>query len=72
MISFLKGFFLLVKYHLFKSLACLDYEPEEIYFHGDGICDDFLNKDICAFDGGDCCDPDAELYHCTLCECFQY
>lgn len=36
---------------------------------GDGYCDDFLNNDLCDFDGGDCCGPNPNLGLCSDCQC---
>ena len=39
------------------------------YYIGDGYCVDWLNKAECNFDGGDCCDPNANTDYCSLCQC---
>ena len=36
---------------------------------GDGFCDDECNYGDCAYDGGDCCKPDADKTYCTECQC---
>ena len=38
---------------------------------GDGICDDDVNVKECQFDGGDCCNPDADIFFCDDCICIQ-
>ncbi len=49
--------------------ACIEsYE----YFHiGNGYCQDELNNEDCAFDGGDCCMVGAYTNHCKACECIS-
>ena len=37
---------------------------------GDGICNDETNNVECSFDGGDCCNSDANMDSCTSCVCF--
>ena len=37
----------------------------------DGYCDDGNNNCGCDFDGGDCCDPNADKNYCTECKCKQ-
>jgi len=41
---------------------------------GDGYCDDFMNSEICGFDGGDCCQespaPGWDNY-CDECDCLE-
>ena len=39
------------------------------YRLGDGACDDECNYGDCAYDGGDCCKPDADKTYCTECQC---
>ena len=41
------------------------------HFIGSGYCDDFHNNDACYYDGGDCCDPNANMDYCTLCICHE-
>ena len=36
---------------------------------GDGMCDDLSNTAECDWDGGDCCDPNADFDVCTECFC---
>ena len=36
---------------------------------GDNFCDDFLNKKECDYDGGDCCNWQANKNTCSLCKC---
>lgn len=36
---------------------------------GDGYCDDFNMNSECQFDGGDCCDENANFDYCLICEC---
>ena len=47
---------------------CTNYVDD---WYGDGFCDDFLNNDVCHFDGGDCCpdsdDPMDGTEFCTVC-----
>ena len=38
---------------------------------GDGYCDDDTNIESCWFDGGDCCNPDAEKEFCVECACLE-
>ena len=48
---------------------CLaDYE---LAFHGDGLCDDYLNTELCKFDRGDCCGEDVEFFFCSICACLE-
>ncbi len=37
----------------------------------DGVCDDDLNIEFCAFDGGDCCRRENNMDFCVLCECLE-
>ena len=39
------------------------------HWKGDGFCDDSNNKDICNYDGGDCCGVDVEKRFCQECAC---
>ena len=57
---------------------CSDYNyectfPFTLYFGviDDGICDDYLNKKQCYFDGGDCCLDDKDESICNDCTCIQ-
>ena len=36
---------------------------------GNGVCDDIVNRDVCNFDGGDCCLPKVNNSACYFCEC---
>ena len=38
-------------------------------FVGDNMCDDYLNKEECDFDGGDCCNWKANQNLCSQCLC---
>ena len=38
---------------------------------GNAYCDDFLNNANCNFDGGDCCNPNANTDYCFHCTCFE-
>ena len=38
---------------------------------GDGYCDDDTNIELCWFDGGDCCAPDAVKDFCEECACLE-
>ncbi len=38
---------------------------------GDGVCDDDLNSASCAFDQGDCCNPQADFSFCSNCTCLE-
>ena len=38
---------------------------------GDGVCDDDNNNCGCNWDGGDCCNTNAETLYCTDCECLD-
>ncbi len=40
-----------------------------IKFVGDGVCDDDINVDSCAFDGGDCCLQKKITSLCRSCLC---
>ena len=44
---------------------------KNLYFQGDGLCDDYLNVEQCEFDSGDCCGENLDLYFCTKCECLD-
>jgi len=50
---------------------CVDKKDE---WWGDGYCDDFMNSEICGFDGGDCCQespaPGWDDY-CQECDCLE-
>ena len=35
----------------------------------DGQCDDINNKELCDFDGGDCCGEDTVNQYCYNCSC---
>ena len=37
----------------------------------DGYCDDANNNIQCSYDGGDCCDPDANTNYCDDCSCLD-
>ena len=37
----------------------------------DGYCDDVNNNMECSYDGGDCCDPDANTNYCDDCSCLD-
>ncbi len=37
---------------------------------GNGICEDNSNIEQCAYDGGDCCNPEAEC-NCNDCICYE-
>ena len=57
---------------------CTTYENACVYAYTnyfrlieDGICDDFLNKKECYFDGGDCCLEDIDNVACDDCVCIQ-
>ena len=38
---------------------------------GDGICQDKNNKDVCFYDGGDCCLEELDTTQCNECKCFS-
>ena len=38
---------------------------------GDGFCDDATNKEICEYDGGDCCTIFVNVEHCRTCICHE-
>ena len=38
---------------------------------GDVYCDDNNNNEECQWDGGDCCDPMANMEYCTVCACLD-
>ena len=38
---------------------------------GDGMCDDETNKEICDWDGGDCCGSNTNTQYCSSCECLD-
>ena len=40
-------------------------------FKGDNHCDDGNNNCGCEYDGGDCCNPDANKKYCKECECLH-
>ena len=40
-------------------------------YKGDGYCDDGNNNCGCEYDGGDCCNPNANMDYCTKCECLE-
>ena len=40
-----------------------------VLFIGNTYCDDGLNKAECNFDGGDCCNPNANTDYCSICQC---
>ena len=37
----------------------------------DGQCDDINNKEVCGYDGGDCCGGDAVNQYCFDCNCLS-
>ena len=51
--------------------ACWYGYTDYFGFIEDGICDDFLNKKECYFDGGDCCLEEIENAVCDKCTCIQ-
>ena len=44
---------------------------ESVYaqYIASGYCIDQNNNEACDYDGGDCCDPNANMDHCTFCVC---
>ena len=38
---------------------------------GNGLCDDVFNRPECDFDGGDCCLPTINEFHCLKCVCLN-
>ena len=45
----------------------------DVYMVGDGICDDWIDKDRhCLHDMGDCCQPVINTTRCTECRCQWY
>ena len=50
----------------FANAGCKS--PNEV---GDGFCDDYNNNHKCEYDGGDCCDNDANHKYCTNCQCLD-
>ena len=38
---------------------------------GDGFCQDYINNELCIFDGGDCCRNYVEKTHCSQCTCHE-
>ena len=38
---------------------------------GDGECDDKNNKEVCDWDGGDCCGNNVNINDCHICECHE-
>ena len=40
-------------------------------YKGDGYCDDGNNNCGCEFDGGDCCNPHANMDYCSECKCID-
>ena len=38
---------------------------------GDGFCDDYNNNHMCEYDGGDCCDSNANHNYCKTCQCLD-
>ena len=55
---------------LLKSLCtCLlkGCPPQHIWLVGNGFCFDATNNANCDFDGGDCCDPNANTDWCQYC-----
>jgi len=47
------------------------YECENVYYEGDGFCDDQNNHCGCDWDGGDCCGAQTQYAYCTTCECLD-
>ena len=43
----------------------------ELYWKGDGHCDDENNNSGCGWDGGDCCGLDVDTSYCTECACLD-
>ena len=67
------GILKIILYHHFSSIfqnfsVCTLKQQKRI---GDGICDDDVNVKECNFDGGDCCNPDADIFFCDDCICIQ-
>ena len=40
-------------------------------YKGDGYCDDGNNNCGCEYDGGDCCDSNANMDYCSECNCLD-
>ena len=38
---------------------------------GNGYCEEAMNNENCNFDGGDCCDPNANTIYCEDCICYE-
>ena len=66
-----------VCFHMPKPEVFIDYEPpKRCEFNqksriANGICEDDVNVEQCEFDGGDCCNPDSNIYFCNDCLCIQ-
>ena len=52
-----------------SSICFTGCESDYAAYIASGYCIDQNNNEACDYDGGDCCDPNANMDYCTFCVC---